>query len=246
MKNRIKILVLLFCLPLFTFAQEEEGDAPDYFMVELNYMKAKPGMESKFVAAVKKHNAKYHPDGPYNSNLDYIRTGQDAGWYVWSMGTLTYSDLDGAPGSGEHQDDWAKSVAPYVLEYGPIEMWKLNTDLSVSDGDSEPLESVWILEIEDGEYYRFKAFMEKIHKIFEAKEDEMHVWTRQHNQDNGRDVAIVWPFDKWSDLDKEEEWTMKEAYDEEYGSGSWENALEEWEDFVKGNKQAVWMRIPKD
>ncbi len=246
MKNRIKILVLLFCLPLFTFAQEEESDAPDYSIVELNYMKAKPGMESKFVAAVKKHNAKYHPDGPYNSNMDYIRTGQDAGWYVWSMGTFTYSDLDGAPGAGDHQNDWAKSVAPYVQEYGPIEMWRLNTELSVFDGDSEPLETVWILEIEDGEYYRFKAFMEKIHVIFEAKEDEMHVWNREHNQDNGRDVAIVWPFDKWSDLDVEEDWTMKGAYDEEYGEGSWKNALEEWEDFVKSNQQAVWMRIPKD
>ena len=245
MKNSISILILLFCLPLINFAQEEESDKPDYAMVELNYMKTKVGMEMKFVEAVKKHNAKYHPEGPYDASLFYIGTGNEAGWYVWAMGAFTYSDLHNAPGAGEHRDNWAKTIAPYVEEYGRVEMWRYNEKLSTTDGDSEPLETIWWIDIESGEYYRFKAFMEDVQEIFDEKGDEMHVWNTQYSQNDGRDVAIVWPFDKWSDLD-EEDWNMEEAYDEKHGKGSWDNALEEWDDFIKSNKQEVWMRVPKD
>lgn len=245
MKNQIRILILLFCFPLLNFAQDDD-DSQDYAMVELNYMKAKPGMESKFVQAVKKHNASYHADGPYEATLHYIRTGNDAGWYVWAMGTFTYTDLDNAPGAGAHQDDWSKTIAPYVQEYGPIEMWRYNDKLSVSNEESESLETIWFMDIERGEGYRFRAFMEKVKKVFEDKDDEMHVWNNQYSQDDGREVAIVWPFAKWADLDDDDDWTMKEAYDEEYGEGAWDNALEEWEDVVAGMTQEVWMRIPKD
>jgi hypothetical protein len=211
-------------------------------MVELNYMKAKPGMEMKFVEAAKKHNAKYHPDGPYDATMYYIRTGHDAGWYVWAMGGFTFTELDDAPGRGAHRDDWAKNVAPYVAEYGPIEMWRYNAKLSVNDGEPSAMQTLWFMDIARGEYYRFKSFMEDVQAIFDEKEDEMHVWNNVYNQDDGRDVAIVWPFDKWADLD-EDDWKMKEAYDEKYGEGSWENALEEWEDFIEGNIQEGFGRL---
>ena len=56
-----KLKFLLFAavlMPFLMHAQEET-----YRMVELSYMKAKVGMESKFEAAVKAHNAKYHKEG---------------------------------------------------------------------------------------------------------------------------------------------------------------------------------------
>ncbi len=244
MKNQIKILILLFCFPFINFAQEEE-DGPDYAVVELNYMKAKPGSEMKFVEAVKKHNAKYHPDGPYDATLFYIRTGNDAGWYVWAMGGFTYTDLDGAPGAGAHRDDWAKSVAPHVEEYGPVEMWKYNGKLSVNDGKPQAFQTLWFMDITRGEYYRFNSLMEKVHKVFEAEEDEMHVWNNQFTQDDGRDVVISWPFAKWADLD-EDDGSMKEKYDEEFGKGAWDDMLEEWEDVIASMKQEVWMRVPEN
>lgn len=244
MRNPAKILLLLFCFPLFLMAQDD-GEKPDYAMVELNYIKVKPGMEMKFVQAVKNHNSKYHPDGPYDASLFYIRTGNRAGWYVWAMGTMTYTDLDGAPGAGAHRDDWAKNIAPLVEEYGPIEMWRYNDKLSSSDGDSEAMEVLWFLDITWGEFYRFKAFMEKVQPIFDEKNEDMHVWMNQYNQMDGRDVAISWPFDKWADMD-EDDWNMEEAYDEKYGEGSWDNAMEEWKDFVEGNVQEVWMTVPED
>ena len=243
MKNSITLLILLFCLPLFVPAQEEESEAPDYRMVELNYMKPKVGMEDKFVEAVKKHNAEYHDEeSPYDATLFYVRAGEDAGWFVWAMGTMTFTDMDDAPGKGDHRDDWSKSVAPYVAQYGDIEFWRYNEALSSSDGDSEMMEILWFLDIKEGEYYRFKAFMEKTQKIFADKEEDAHIWMGRFTA-NDRDVAISFPFDQWSDLD-EEDWSMKEAYDEEYGEGTWDNALEEWEDFVEGNSRQIWMTVP--
>ncbi len=239
MKNLTKTLIALLCAPMLLFAQEEESTK--YNMVVAEYIKVKVGMEAKFVEAVKKHNAKFHTKAPYASSLFRVSTGNEAGWFIWTMGTMTFTDVDGAPGSGAHADDWTKTIAPYVEEYGRSEYWRLNEKLSSFDDDSEPLQTVWFLDVKRGEYYRFKAFMEKVAKIHQNKKEEMHVWMNEFNQADGRDVAVTWPMDKWADLDSDD-WKMKDEFDKEYGEGAWENALEEWEDVVEGVVQEVWER----
>ncbi len=240
MKILTKVLIALLCAPMLLFAQEEEP--AKYGMVAVEYIKVKVGMEKKFVAAVKSHNQKYHADAPYQSSLFRVATGSEAGWFVWTMGMMTFTDFDGAPGEGAHADDWRKTIAPYVEEYGRSEFWKHSDELSYSDGDSEPLQTLWLLDIKRGEYYRFKAFMEKVAKVHQNKKEEMHVWTNQFTEGDGRDVSITWPIDKWADLDNED-WKMKDEFDKEYGEGAWDDALEEWEDVVEGVSQKVWERI---
>ena len=240
MKNLTKFLTALLCAPMLLFAQEE--DASKYSMVNAEYIKVKEGMEEKFVAAVKSHNAKFHAEAPYQSSLFRVTTGNEAGWFIWTMGTMTFTDLDDAPGQGAHADDWRKTIAPYVEEYGRTEFWRLNEKLSSFDNDSEPMQTVWFLDVKRGEYYRFKAFMEKVAKIHKDQKDEMHVWMSQFNQGDGRDVAITWPFDKWADLDTDD-WKMKEEFEKEYGEGSWDDALDEWDDIVEGVVQEVWERV---
>ena len=36
---------------------------------------------------------------------------------------------------------------------------------------------------------------------------------------------------------------MKVEYDKTHGEGSWDNALEEWEDFDKNGNREVWRRV---
>ena len=103
------------CLPFLLAAQD---DAKKYRAVELSYMKAKIGMEAKFEAAVKAHNAKYHKEGAYESELYAIATGNETGWYVWIMGPCTFSDLDNRPNDDAHTNDWDKNVSPKVAKYG--------------------------------------------------------------------------------------------------------------------------------
>ncbi len=239
MKKLAVLLIALMCTPIMSYAQEEKEKD---ILVELTYMLPKIGMEKKFVEAVKAHNAKFHPDGAYNSQLFYIEVGHEAGWFVWAMGTFTYTDLDGAPGQGEHADDWAKRVAPYVAEYGRTEIWEYAKGLSNSNGKDEPMQSLWVLDIESGEYYRFKSFMEKVKKIHEDKNEEIQVWFNQFDTGENRDVALSFSMENWASLDKDD-WKMSEAFDAEYGEGAWENALKEWRAVVASRTQAIWQDV---
>lgn len=240
MKKLILVFVGMVCIPMLAQAQEEP--TTDYKMVELDYIKVKPGMEAKFEEAVKKHNDKFHAKAPYESSLSYITTGNEAGWYVWIMGSFTFTDLDGAPAGGAHMDDWRKTIAPYVEEYGRTEFWRYNDKFSVANDKSEPMEVLWFIDVEKGEFYRFKAFMEKVQKVYKNKNEEMQVWMNQFNQGDGRDVAISWPIDNWAALDKDD-WKMKDEFDKEFGEGAWDNALDEWDDIIKGVRREVWRHL---
>ncbi len=211
-------------------------------MVELSYMKAKVGMEAKFEAAVKKHNEKYHKEGAYGATLFAIATGSEAGWFVWAMGPTTFTELDSRPTGDEHAADWDKNVAPYIAEYGRVEYWRWNEKLSNWKESDEKMINLWWMDIESGEYYRFKQFMEKVVPIFKEMDDEMNVYNNQFRQSDGRDVAIVWPMENWASMD-DEGWNMKEEYEKKYGEGSWENALEDWDDFVASMSGEVWREL---
>ena len=237
----LKILLLgMIYIPLMMNAQEEEDSG--YSMVEITLMKPAKGMAKKMEDAIKKHNEKYHPSGPYGSFVWEKITGNESGWYVWGMGPLTFSDLDGAPGPGEHMEDWHKNVEPYIAEYGPTEYWKLNEEMSNSDGDQEDWQVVWRMGIEWSQFYRFKEFMTKVSEVQKESGEEMNVWMNQFSQDNGDDVAFTWPFDKWSDLD-DDDFNMMKAFDEKYGPMSWANAMKEWESFNTSMQQEVWRRV---
>lgn len=237
MRTLKHLLLGLFCLPLMMMAQSEA-----YRMVELSYMKAKPGMAQKFESAVKAHNEKYHKEGKYGSGLYSIVTGNEAGWYVWTMGPCTFTDLDGRPGEGAHQDDWNKTIEPLVAEYGRTEYWRMNDKMSHRVQNDAKMIQLWWVDINRGEYYRFRNFMEKVQVINAKKNESISVYDNEFSQNDGRDVAIVWPLENWAAMDKDD-WKMKDAYEEEYGAGSWQLALEEWKDVIEGMKQEVWKEL---
>jgi len=232
-----KILTLALCLPFLLSAQE---DSKKYRAVELSYMKAKIGMEAKFEAAVKAHNAKYHKEGAYESELYAIATGSETGWYVWTMGGFTFTELDGRPGEGAHQDDWDKTIAPLIAEYGRVEYWRMNSELSArNDDDDETMIQIWWLDVTRGDYYRFENIVKNVAAIHKKMNSQMSVYGNEFNQNDGRDVAIVWPLKNWAEMD-DDSWKMKDEYEKENGAGSWQRLLEEWQDVIAGNVQEVW------
>jgi hypothetical protein len=239
MKQLLQWALLLMFVPTILPAQEEE---PKSMLAELVYIKVKMGSEEKFEAAVLAHNKKYHSSSPYKASLNLIETGEDAGTYVWAQGGFSYSEMDARPGKGEHQKDWAKTIAPFIESYGRTEIWSYNKKLSHRKAGEYALEEIWYLSVSGKDYYRFKAFMAKIQKIMAAKDAPMSVYNNAFGQDNGRDVAIVFPLKNWAEYDNEE-WTMKEEFEKEHGANSWNDALSEWDAVVKTNVREVWTEI---
>ncbi len=246
MKTQKSVLTkMLMVALLFSFsaiAQEDEKES--YGMAEIIYILPNVGMEQTFVASVKEHNAQFHSEAPYTASLDYILTSSEAGWYVWIMGPCTFTDLasDNAPGEGAHADHWQNKVAPNIKKYGRSEFWRFNDDLSyISDGEMpNSHQELWIIDLKRGDYYRFKALMEKVKEAFEKKgEGDMRVYNAQFNANDGRDIAIAWGLKSLADMDDDDE-GIKPAYEEINGEGSWANLIDEWEEITEGIVSQLW------
>ena len=237
MRTLRTLLLGIFCLPLMMMAQSN-----DYRMVELQYIKVKPGMAQKFEAAVKGHNDKYHEEGKYGASLYTIVTGNEAGWYVWTMGPCTFTDLDGRPGEGAHQDDWNKTIDVLIADYGRTEYWRWNEKMSHRVENDAKMIQIWWVDVTRGEYYRFKNFMEKIKAVNEKHNRSISVYDNEFNQNDGRDVAMVWPIENWAAMDKDD-WKVKDAYEAEYGEDSWQLAFEEGKDALGEMKQEIWREL---
>ncbi|MDX5325308.1 MAG: hypothetical protein LPK80_03520 [Bacteroidota bacterium] len=234
---RTLTIAVLFGLlaPFVLMAQEEDKT---YWMVELQYLMAKDGQEAKLVEAIKTHNQKYHTESPYKADLDMIMTGKHSGWFVWSMGGFMFKHLDDRPGKGAHDDDWDKNVGKYVQKYGPTEYWRNVKEMSFRpEGWDGTMAEIWWIDLQQGDWYRFKAMMEKVAEIHKEKNLPISVYYNVFG-DGNRDVAIVFPFSKWADLDRD--FNMMEAFDEKYGEGSWMNMMEEWKDMVVDRTEEVW------
>jgi hypothetical protein len=227
----------LMILSFLLMAQEEEK--PKYTMVEHVIINVKPGTQGDFEKAVKAHNEAHH-NGAHNAWLMKVETGKNAGTYIWGMGPCTFTDLDSRPTGGAHDEDWANNVGTHIESVDGVEYWRKMDKLSYTKADEEwNMLNIWTLDIKRGEWYRFKSFMEKVQPIFEEKDETNNVWSKQFNENDGKDAAIVWRMKSWADMDNQD-WNMKEEYDKKYGEGSWDDALEEWEDFVESMTSQVW------
>ena len=83
-----------------------------------------------FGEAMSKHNKAYHKEGPYKANVYTIASGPNVGKIVWEMGPLKFSDLDGRPSKGGHDEDWRDNVMPHVKKMTHGEYWKEDKELS--------------------------------------------------------------------------------------------------------------------
>lgn len=229
------ILVVSLLFSTTNMAQEK------YDMVELSFILPKIGMEKAFESAIKEHNNLYHKDGAYKGHLDYILTGKQAGWYVWLMGPCTFTDLDKRPVNDAHDKHWADKISPAVARYGSTEYWKHNPKLSYQSGtENAKLEEIWFIDLKRGDYYRFKALITKIKEAFEKKgEGNMHIYDNQFNENNGRDVAVVWGMNSWADMD-DDNGGIKKEFEEINGEGSWGNAMDEWEEITESMVRQMW------
>ncbi len=203
-------------------------------VVEDMYILPKRGMEDKMEAAIKAHDAKFHPDGPYVADLHKVEYGEKAGWYVWIYGPTTYASIDTRPAKdGGHDADWSANVDPLVDQYGRTGLWDYNEELSYGMDLFKKASryEVWGVQIKRGSYYRFKELTAKLKKAYESLGTEsMLVFDNPVHTPGAPDVAIVWDFKTYSDWSKD--MGARAAYEKIYGQGSWQNMVKEWLDIT--------------
>jgi hypothetical protein len=241
MKKTTLLLVAFFAISVINFAQTAKPVNKTYQMYNTNYMMPKRGQEKLFEAGVKAHIAKYHT-GPFSARLSVITEGAGSdGWYVWTMGPMTYTDMDHQPdGNKEHDDDWSANVDSNVEKYGESNLWKLNEELSYTPPNYNPSNiDVWGLDIKQGMRYKFNDLMKKWKALWEAKKYtfSLRVFNNDLWSTKGNNASIVFSFDKYAEFDQDISW--RNDYEAMYGAGSWDNFWSQWNECVLNTNEQL-------
>ena len=233
------LLIALLLVSFSVIAQEKETAT----MAELSFMKPKNEHVKEFENAVKKHNEKYHTTVPYKAGLNVIATGPKAGWYAWVMGPCTFTDLDGRPDDEAHGQDWETNVTPHVAKYGAVEYWRYNKDLSHTNETQTKFSGIWFIDVKKGEYEKFEKIIKNIKAVFaKSTKETMGVYNNRFNAGDGRDVALVFDFDKWAELD-DDSFKTKDEYEKMYGEGTWKTFLDDWNSSIEKVSREVWKEV---
>jgi hypothetical protein len=239
MKKVLTLTGIVLVIFSSVWAQQPSESPP--IVYENLYLLPKRGMEDKLEAAIKAHNQKFHPDGPYRAVLRKVEYGEKAGWYVWVFGPATYSALDTRPDKENgHADDWSQTVDPLIETYGKSNLWEFNSDLSYGMDilKKSNYYEAWVVDIKRGEYYRFKAMIEKLKKAYESiGTTAFLVYNNPFHSGDNADVSILWSFNSYDEWSKDS--GAKVAYEKLYGVGSWQNMLDEWEDVSVDYKSEI-------
>ncbi len=231
------VLVVAFSINFDAIAQKM---VDDYSMVFALNLTAAKGKEKALEAALKSHNAKFHPEGPFNSWVTEVIAGANSGNYIWFMGPLMFRDMDSRPEMAGHDVDWTSTIDPLVETYGTGEYWKKNNKLSYSapNQKSTKFQEVWIVDVAKGKWEQFNGIVEKVIDIYKKEgKNSMSYYSNQYGSGDGRDVALVWGFDTWSELDEDD--PMKAKYEAMYGKDSWAGFLEKWNSSIEKITQSV-------
>lgn len=201
---------------------------------------------------MRKHNQKYHKDGPYKAYVFNIATGPNLGKLIWEMGPLTYSHLDGRPSENGHDEDWRDNIMPYIKKTNTREYWKKdlklsNTDMLDPENFTHPLLYVRYHEVVKNEGHNVKHLFTQISKAVKAMEGE-NPWGIYYNEFRqgykiGRHIATVGFFKNWAELDEDE--NFKETFIKVNGKGSWEPFIENMNDTFSNSWDEIWKFNPK-
>jgi hypothetical protein len=196
---------------------------------------------------MRKHNEKYHKEGPHKATVYNITTGPNADKIIWEMGKLTYSDLDKRPSVGGHDEDWRDNISPYILETNTAEYWKSNKKLNntgMLDGDNSkyPILFVRYFEVVDGPSPGVELFFERVSKTIKALEG-VNPWGVYYNEfrqgDLGRHISTFSFSPNWADFDRDVNWVK--TFEEVNGENSWQNQQELFRATFKNSWDEIWV-----
>ena len=231
-----QMLIILLMFPFLIFGQNTSEPG----LYEVVYLKVKPGQEKAFEAAVKKHNLEYHKDGTiHHADLRYVINGPYGGHYSWIMGPTNFTAMDTRPGKGSHDEDW-QNVVQYVESNTNPTYWSTDWELSfqgtnVSNGATTSKSLIWIYDLKEGRSQKFSALVTQVKKVYQAKrpnESLFVYWNEFSDTKAGKDVAVVFPFNKYAWLDRSP--TFKGQFEAVHGAGTYDLFLSEFRECVNG------------
>jgi hypothetical protein len=238
-----KLFYIALLIPVLAMAQNN----PEPLIIQNVMLTVLPGHVKAFEEGVAAHNKKYHTAGPYQSSVFVIDNGKNAGKYIWNMGPLPWSAMDGRPMSANgHDADWDAKVVPHLSNEVDVNYWRMHTDLSDFSKDFTLKNlSVFMIDVK-----RFKDmdFMEKVvkkvHAVYAAKmPDQRHgVYTNEMPAMEGPTFAWVDFFDSMGWMGRPD--TFVQDFEAVHGAGSFSGFLADVEATTNGQTTELWTFRP--
>ena len=196
---------------------------------------------------MRKHNATYHKEGPFEAAVYNISSGPNSGNIIWEMGPMMFSHNDSRPSDGGHDEDWRDNVMPYIKKMHTIEYWKQDEELSntsMLDGDNTkyPILFLRYAEIADGHISSIKPFYKMVNETIKAMEgvNPWGVYINQFRQgDLGRHVASVGFYKNWTEFDEDR--SFKKAFEKVHGKDNWQAFLDMADRTFSNTWDEIWV-----
>lgn len=234
-----KLFYALLLIPAMMLSQEYQ----EPLVIQNVMLSVAPGKTAAFETGVAAHNKKYHAEGPYQSNVFSITSGKNAGKYIWNMGPLPWSAMDGRPTSEDgHDADWDANVAIHLTNEVDVNYWRFHPNLSDFSEDFNLKHlSVFMIDIKPMKQGDFMSkVLEKVHKVYSEKMPEQRhgSYTNELGNMDGLDYAWVDFFGSMSWMGKEDK--FPQYFEEVHGSGSFAGFLADVEATTNGQKTELW------
>ena len=228
------LLLVALMLPFLMLAQEE----PEYIMFRNIKLTPKKDKIADFMSAISAHNKQYHSgEQPFHANVWMPIGGPDMGSIIYSIGPLTYADMDDRKTEEGHDEDWQK-VLSLCEDISDMGFWRLNPESSTPSGPTYSKLRIRIITTAPREGYRFQEVMKKIAQVYDEKGyDRSHwIYNRRGASNDGGDVAVVFGYNNWAEMDL----NLSQDYEEIHGENSWSRFLDEIEESVEGVEDHLW------
>ncbi len=237
-----KLLLTIVFVPVCLMIYGQDS----YIMYKTMYLKPRSDKIKEFNESLAAHNKKFHATGPNTVAIQQVANGSRAGQMVWLEGPLTFTDLDSRPKDNAHLDDW-NTVMPYIDELTEVEYWRMDPDLSYTpEGwNYTPKIHIRFWELKHGKSAAFVEIMKKIVEVFRINkyDHSWHVYWNYFQTGNGRDIAGVFGFDKWSFYDEDP--VFFKDFEEIHGEGSWEETYEIMTQATTGMTEELRELVPE-
>lgn len=237
MKN---FLLVLLCLPLIAFSQEK----PEAKLFEVVTIYPKSGKNQAMEKAIKAHNEKYHPEGDHHAELYYNINGPDGGSYAWIMGPTSWTAMDNRPVKGDHDASWAKieEMTRWIQSPG---YWEYSSELSHENGEAiGGKRLIWVYDIKQMHQRRWGELVAQVKMVYAEKRPTqpfLVYWNEFATGNEGRDAAVIFPFENWSWLDRDSKFSKD--FEAVHGEETWDYFIDEFLKTVESRVDIIRERI---
>ncbi len=245
-KTSLCTLLAVLCLGAFVTVSAQEGMMADPIWESI--MLTPDNTKLKVLGEnMRKHNQKYHKEGPYSVTVYTIASGPNSGKMVWMMGPLKFADLDSRPAAGGHDDDWQDNVMPYVKKTESGEYWQQddavsNTGMLTPNASDYPLLFIRYWEINSEHGHGLDRVLKQISDAVKALEGDnpWGVYENLFRQGKmGRHYATVSFSKKWAEYDEDPKFKM--AYEKIHGADSWDAFIRDTDQIFDDSWDEVWV-----